>query len=117
VTGRPIVSGKDADVFALGEDRVLRRCRAGGAVAVEVASMRHVADHGFPVPAMYRAEGTELVVARVPGPTMLAALRAGDIGTSSAGRAAEFGRRSPSHRPGAGRAAMSRPCGTAGTSA
>jgi Ser/Thr protein kinase RdoA (MazF antagonist) len=83
---RLIASGRDADVFALDAGRVLRRYRDGGDVAVEAAVMVHLAGHGFPVPAVYRAAGADLVMARVPGTTMLTALRTAEIDTSAAAR-------------------------------
>jgi Ser/Thr protein kinase RdoA (MazF antagonist) len=81
-----IAAGRDADVFAIDDGRVLRRYRDGGDVAVEAAVMIHVAGHGFPVPAVYRAEGADLVMARVPGSTMLTALRNAEIDTPTAAR-------------------------------
>jgi Ser/Thr protein kinase RdoA (MazF antagonist) len=82
----PLASGRDADVYALDEQRVLRRYRAGGDVAAEAEVMRHVAAHGYPVPAVHAANGSDLVLDRVDGPTMLAALRDGRIGPDEAGR-------------------------------
>jgi Ser/Thr protein kinase RdoA (MazF antagonist) len=82
----PIASGRDADVYAISDDRVLRRYRAGGDVTAEAAVMVHVARHGFPVPAVYHAAGADLVMARLDGPTMLAALRTGEVDPASAGR-------------------------------
>jgi hypothetical protein len=38
-SGPPIASGRDADGFALGDDKVLRRYRDGGDVRVEAAIM------------------------------------------------------------------------------
>lgn len=83
----PLASGRDADVFAVDGDRVLRRYRDGGDVAEEAAVMVHVAGHGFPVPAVYRAAGPDLVMARVHGPTLLTALVGGEVDASFAGRA------------------------------
>jgi aminoglycoside phosphotransferase (APT) family kinase protein len=74
-----LASGRDADVYALDERRVLRRYRKGGDVAAEAAMMRYVSDHGYPVPRVYEAEGAEMVLERLEGPTMLQALRAGTI--------------------------------------
>lgn len=81
-----LATGRDADVFALGHDRVLRRYREGGDVTVEAAVMNHVAGHGFPVPTVYEAAGPDLVMTRLPGPTMLSALRAGELDAAAAGR-------------------------------
>ena len=91
---RLIATGRDADVFAIDADRVLRRYRDGGGVAAEAAVMVHVAGYGFPVPAVHRAEGADLIMARVPGPTMLTALRTAGIDTPAAARTlAELHRR------------------------
>jgi aminoglycoside phosphotransferase (APT) family kinase protein len=75
----PLASGRDADVFAVDARRVLRRYRDGGGVAAEVSVMAYVAGLGFPVPTVYEAHGTDLVMERLDGPTMLAALAAGDL--------------------------------------
>ena len=74
-----IARGRDADVFALDGRRVLRRYRAGGDTALEAALMRHVAGHGYPVPGVHEAEGPDLVLERVHGPTLLAALVSGEV--------------------------------------
>lgn len=81
-----IGTGRDADVFALGNGRVLRRYRLGGDVAHEVEMMRHVASHGFVVPFVFEGCGADLVMERVDGPTMLAELMAGRLGPGEAGR-------------------------------
>ncbi|HZC60343.1 MAG TPA: phosphotransferase [Streptosporangiaceae bacterium] len=69
-----ISSGRSADVFALDEQRVLRRYRDGNEVSAEVPVMTYVAALGFPVPRIYEAKGTDLVMERVAAPTMLQAL-------------------------------------------
>jgi len=81
-----LATGRDADVFALGDDRVLRRYRDGGDVAVEAAVMTYLAGHGFPVPEVYEAAGPDLVMTRLSGPTMLAALRDGEADPAASGR-------------------------------
>lgn len=81
---RLVASGRDADVFAIGAGRVLRRYRDGGDVAAEADVMVHVAGHGFPVPAVYDAAGADLVMELVAGPTMLTALRTTEIGVATA---------------------------------
>lgn len=75
----PLASGRDADVYAIDERRVLRRYRAGGDVAAEAKVMAYVADLGFPVPAVYEAHGTDLIMERIHGRTMLSALIAGEL--------------------------------------
>lgn len=74
-----LAQGRDADVFALDGRRVLRRYRAGGNTAREAAIMRHVAEHGFPVPWVHEARGPDLVLQRIHGPTLLAALASGEV--------------------------------------
>jgi aminoglycoside phosphotransferase (APT) family kinase protein len=79
-TGPLLGSGRDADVFAIDEARVLRRYRKGGDVAAEAAVMAHVAGLGYPVPRVYEARGADLVLERLSGTTMLAAFQAGTMG-------------------------------------
>ena len=74
-----IARGRDADVFALDARTVLRRYRAGGDTAREAAIMRHVAEHGYPVPGVHEARGADLVLERVHGPTLVAALGSGEV--------------------------------------
>ena len=51
--------GRSADVYDLGDGTVLRRYRPaavrGGLVEREAMVMRHLADSGFPVPAVHDA--------------------------------------------------------------
>ncbi|QMU70226.1 phosphotransferase [Streptacidiphilus sp. P02-A3a] len=74
-----LATGRDADVFALDTQRVLRRYRDEGDVAAEAAVMAYVGGLGFPVPQVYSAGGGDLVLERLTGPTMLEALGAGEI--------------------------------------
>lgn len=48
--------------------------------------MGYLAGHGFPVPVVYRAAGPDLVMDRVPGPTLLTALVDGEVDASFAGQ-------------------------------
>jgi tRNA A-37 threonylcarbamoyl transferase component Bud32 len=80
VNPTPLAAGRDADVFAVDARRVLRRYRNGGDVAAEATVMAYVAGFGFPVPTVYEASGTDLVMERLDGPTMVRALVAGDLG-------------------------------------
>lgn len=81
----PLASGRDADVFALDALRVLRRYRRGGEVAAEAAVMGYVAELGFPVPTVYEADGADLVMERIDGPTLLQALVAGRLDAGQGG--------------------------------
>lgn len=70
--GRLIGAGRAADVFALGDARVLRRYREPHDVELEARIMRWVAEQGVVrVPEVHGADGDDLVMAHVPGPTML----------------------------------------------
>lgn len=68
-----IASGRDADILALGHDKVVRRARDGRSLAAEAEVMRYVREAGFPVPEVFevRAGGTEVVMERLAGPTMI----------------------------------------------
>ncbi|MFG1651534.1 phosphotransferase [Micromonospora sp. NPDC049275] len=80
----PLASGRDADVFAIDDRRVLRRYRHGGDVAAEAAVMAYVAGLGFPVPTVFQARGVDLVMERLDGRTMLSALLAGELDAAEA---------------------------------
>lgn len=76
---QPFASGRDADVYPLDDRRVLRRYRLGGDVTPEAEVMTYVRTHGLPAPAVYEADGADLVMQRLTGPTLLAALLAGEV--------------------------------------
>ncbi|MEQ4301258.1 phosphotransferase [Plantactinospora sp. B6F1] len=72
-------TGRDADVFALDEGRVLRRYRDGHDATGEAEIMGYLAERGYPVPRVDRALGADLVMERVDGPTLSAAMAGGDL--------------------------------------
>lgn len=72
--GRLIASGRSADVFEYAPGLVLRRYRDEIDAEGEAVVMEHARAHGFPVPAVHEAEGRDLVLERVDGPTRLADL-------------------------------------------
>ena len=75
--GPKLASGRDADVFDLGNGRVLRRNRDRTKTSeFEAEIMRFVRAWGYPVPAVYDVSGPDMVMDRVDGPTMLR-----DLGT------------------------------------
>lgn len=82
----PLAAGRDAEVFALDDHRVLRRYRRFCDTAPEAAAMAHAARHGFPVPEVHRAEGSELEMERLYGPTMLDAVLDDRITPEETGR-------------------------------
>jgi aminoglycoside phosphotransferase (APT) family kinase protein len=83
--GPVLTTGTTADLYLLDDDRVLRRYREQHDLSREVAIMRHLGGHGFPVPEVHAAEGLDLVMERLHGPTMLQALAAGEIGLHEGG--------------------------------
>ena len=84
VPGHLLTSGTWADVYALDEERVLRRYREGRDATPEVDLLRHVRAHGFPAPDVLDAHGTDIVMTRLHGPTLLQALGAGEISLADA---------------------------------
>lgn len=62
--------GRDADVFALDERRVLRRYREGGDTEGEGRLMTYLRSHGYPVPEVFEASGPDMVLERVRGVTL-----------------------------------------------
>lgn len=72
--GPLIGSGRSADVFALGPDRVLRRYRRPIDVRREADLMVYLDLAGYPVPKVYDVDGPDLVMERLDGRDMLAVL-------------------------------------------
>jgi aminoglycoside phosphotransferase (APT) family kinase protein len=72
--GPLIGAGRTADVYAIGERRVLRRYRNGDSAEREAGVMAYLAEAGFPVPRVYDASGPDLVMERLGGRDMLADL-------------------------------------------
>ncbi|MCC2322347.1 phosphotransferase family protein [Cellulomonas xiejunii] len=77
--GHLLTSGTSADVYAIDDERVLRRYREGRDAAPEVDLLRHVRSHDFPAPDVLRAGGPDIVMTRMHGPTLLQALAAGEF--------------------------------------
>src|SRR2546421_825681 len=71
--GPLLASGRDADIFAYGTGLVVRRSRLGHSMEREAKVMQYVAARGFPAPRVedVRAGGTELIMERIDGATML----------------------------------------------
>ncbi len=81
-----IASGRDADVFAIDGQRVLRRCRdRATSCEPEAATMEWVRRQGYPAPRVYSAAGPDLVMERVAGPTLAESLQAGTTTTQAVG--------------------------------
>jgi aminoglycoside phosphotransferase (APT) family kinase protein len=66
-----VARGRDADVFDAGPGRVLRRYRVPTrSVELEAKVMTHARSHGIAVPEVFDADGADLLMERVDGPTM-----------------------------------------------
>jgi aminoglycoside phosphotransferase (APT) family kinase protein len=67
-----LARGREADIVAAGDGRVLRRYHGdpGGRPAREAAIMRHVRARGYPVPEVHEQRPDALVLERIDGPTM-----------------------------------------------
>jgi aminoglycoside phosphotransferase (APT) family kinase protein len=76
--GPLIAAGRDADIFAYGDDErlVLRRARSGRSMETEARIMEYVRAEGYPVPAIDHLsdDGTDMVLERIHGPSMVDAL-------------------------------------------
>ena len=67
-----MASGRWTDVYELGTGRVLRRYRdAAGMPPWEADVMRLARQGGVPVPEVFDADGRDMVIERVDGPSML----------------------------------------------
>ncbi len=86
--GGLLASGRDADIFEFGPGRVLRRSRNGRSMATEARTMEFVRSHGYPVPEIFEVsdDGTDLVMERIEGPTMV------DAGAARPWNLRRFGR-------------------------
>lgn len=76
-TGRLLAAGRDCDVYEHGPGLVLRRSRAGRSLEDEARVMAYARGLGYPVPAVadLADEGTAMVLERVEGESMVAAVR------------------------------------------
>ncbi len=68
-----LASGRDADIYALDDATVLRRVRdpAHSRTLHEAKVMTYLAERGYPVPRVYEADETSMVMERLAGPTLL----------------------------------------------
>lgn len=80
-----LASGRDADVYAIDRDRVLRRYKGNRNSAGEKTIMARLHTLGFPVPRVYSARQRDLIMERLYGPTMVEALVSRDLEAERAG--------------------------------
>lgn len=74
VPGTLVGAGRNADVYDIGDGRVLRRYRDGREprwVENEARVMVHARSCGVPVPEVFDVQGADIVMERATGPTML----------------------------------------------
>lgn len=74
--GALLASGRDGDIFEFGPGLVLRRTRDGRSIEHEARIIEHVRGLGLSVPAIHevRAGGSEIVMDRIDGGTMVDAI-------------------------------------------
>jgi aminoglycoside phosphotransferase (APT) family kinase protein len=72
--GELLGTGRTADVYAIGQGRVLRRYRVSIDVQAEAEIMTYLYGVGYPVPKVHDAAGQDLVMDRLDGRDMLADL-------------------------------------------
>ena len=72
--GPLIGAGRSADIYDIGHDRVLRRFRSDYDTRREADLMIYLAQAGYPVPAVYDASGRDIVMQRLEGRDMVAAI-------------------------------------------
>ncbi len=69
--GPLLASGRAADVYEQGDGTVLRRYKTAHDVAAEARMMTWLVEQGYAVPVVHFAEGGDLVMDKIVGPTML----------------------------------------------
>lgn len=71
--GALLASGRDSDIFEYGPSLVLRRSRRGHSMAQEARAMEAARNAGYPVPAVDEVsdDGSDLVMERIDGPSMM----------------------------------------------
>lgn len=83
--GTLVARGREAVVLDAGPGLVRRLYLDRRDTTAEVALHRHVAAHGYPVPALVAQEPGGMVMARVDGPTLLAAYADGALDAAAVG--------------------------------
>ncbi|MFB4274490.1 MULTISPECIES: phosphotransferase [unclassified Nonomuraea] len=84
--GSLIAAGCDCEILEAGAGRVVRRARDGRSLEREAAVMRHARRQGFPAPKVFDADGPDILMERVDGPSLMEEM------VRDPGRAPEHGR-------------------------
>lgn len=71
-----IGAGRECDVFDIGGGRVLRRSRLSSDLEAEARVMRWVRDQGYPAPEVFDVSGSDMVMERLDGRSLLELLPA-----------------------------------------
>jgi aminoglycoside phosphotransferase (APT) family kinase protein len=77
-----LAAGRASKVYALSDNRVLRRCEWN--LEPEVRLMAHLREQGFPVPEVFSIDGTEMTMERLHGPTLAGGVLSGRIAPEAA---------------------------------
>lgn len=72
--GPRIGRGRSADIYDVGDGRVLRRKRSGAIPAAEAIVMTAVRNHGYPAPRVHSVDGADMVMDRIEGDDLLTLL-------------------------------------------
>jgi aminoglycoside phosphotransferase (APT) family kinase protein len=83
---RPLASGRDCDVFALADGRVVRSYHDGRSARAEAELVQAVHALGYPVPRVDEWDGPRIVMERIDGPTLGEQLFAGVVSVEQAAR-------------------------------
>lgn len=65
-----LAAGREAEIYDLGDGRVLRRYLRTGRPEHEAICMEHARTHGYPAPRVYEVRENELVLERIDGHDM-----------------------------------------------
>lgn len=74
-----IARGRNADVYLMNDTQVLRRLHTGATTYPNVDLLRHLNALGFPTARVIDVDGTDLIMERLHGPTLLQALDAEEV--------------------------------------
>jgi len=69
--GSVIASGRDCHILDAGAGKVVRRARDGRSLEREASVMRQARRNGFPAPEVFDADGPDILMERIDGPTMM----------------------------------------------
>lgn len=81
-----IAGGRTADVLVRADGLLVKRSRSGRSLEAEAALLHHLRQHGVPVPRVVQADGPELVMEHVIGPTVAEELEARPWRAAALGR-------------------------------